>query len=322
MNIHLLHIRKQAKRLWLWLLRKDLLVFGLFVGLAFIFWWGRAMSSPRDMDIQIPIIYTGIPEQVVFEQSLPQTLTISVRDNGKQLRHLAHQHLSLHLNLSHYLSTEEGNITLSADILRPKLQDLLLGSTTVLQITPETIESAFYVQQTKMVPVVMRALVTTASQHQLDGAIQIIPSQVQLFGNQEAIDTIHSILTDSIHITQLRDSIRLTANLIAPKAIRLHPTSVDVICKAEQFTEKSFKLAIQTMNVPIGKRMQLFPQQAEVVVRVGMSHFAEVQAEDLQVVCHYPEEQCDALPIEVTTNNPYISNIRVSPSAVEYLVHY
>ena len=74
------------------------------------------MSSPRDIDIQIPVSYTSA-EQIVFEQTLPKTLTLSIRDNGRQLRQIAHQHLNLHLNLSPYLSEEEGFITLSADTL-------------------------------------------------------------------------------------------------------------------------------------------------------------------------------------------------------------
>ena len=313
------NIRKQTKRLWLWLLRKDILIFLFFVGITCIFWWGRAMSSPRDIDIQIPVSYTGA-EQIVFEQTLPKTLTLSIRDNGRQLRQIAHQHLNLHLNLSPYLSEEEGIITLSADILRPRLQDLLPGSTTILHITPETFESAYYVQQTKLVPVVVQSQITIAPQHQLDGESRIVPNLVQIYGNQDAIDTIHSIMTDTIQVTNLRDSIQLTAKLITPQGIRIHPTTVEVQWKAEPFTEKSFTLPVQVVGMPEGKRTRLFPQQVDVVVRVGISHFSQVQADDLQVICQYPEQQCNALPVELITNNPYISNIRISPSSVEYLI--
>jgi hypothetical protein len=316
------HISKLAKRLWLWLLRKDILIFLLFVGITSIFWWGRAMSSPRDVEIHVPVTYTGVSEQIVFEQTLPKIITLSVRDNGRQLRQIAHQHLNLHINLSHYLSREEGTITLSADILRPRLQDLLPGSTTILQIEPETIESAYYIQQTKLVPVVVQSQVTIASQHQLDGDKRIVPNMVQIFGNQDAIDTIHYVMTDSIQVTNLRDSVRITTNLITPEGIRIHPKTVDVLWKAEPFTEKTFTIPVQVIDIPEGKHVRLFPQQVNVVVRVGISHFTEVQANDLQVICHYPKQQCSALPVEVLTNNPYITNIRISPSSVEYLIHF
>ena len=93
-----------------------------------------------------------------------------------------------------------------------------------------------------------------------------------------------------------------------------------MIVQAEQFTDKSFVLPIQTGQVPEGEYMRLFPQQTTVVVRVGISHYAQVTLEDLSAICYYPTSHSDALPIEIQTKNPYISNIRCYPSAVEYII--
>lgn len=316
------NIRKQAKQVWLWLLRKDLLIFGLFVGLAFIFWWGHAMSSPRDVDVRIPITYIGATEQVVFAHELPETLTLTVRDNGRQLRQITRQNLHLNVNLTPYLSTIEGTVAISAEVLRPRLQDLLPGSTTIQRIEPEIIESAYYLQQTKTVPIVVCASVSTAPQHHIIGDAQTMPDSAEIFGSQQQIDSISSILTDSIHISNLRDSMRMTASLIAPDGIRVSPSAVQVTWHAEQFTEKSFTLPIRALNVPAGNQMRLFPQQVEVTVRVGISHFSDVKESDFQAICRFPAQQCDALPIELTTTNPYIYNIRISPSSVEYMIQY
>ena len=319
LNIHI--FRKPAKRLWLWLLRKDALIFLLFVGLVSIFWWGRTMSSPRDIDLEVSLSYIGISEQVVFTTDLPHSLYIVVRDNGQQLRKIRHQDLHLTINLSTYLSEEKGDMIITTDILRPRLQDILPGSTVIQKINPEIIKSAYYIQQMKMVPVVVRSEVNVASQHQLKGEVKITPSQIQLFGSQADIDSIEYILTDSIYVEDLHDVARMNAQLIAPAGVRVSPTSVEVEWQAEQFTEKSFILPIQTIDVPNGKHMRLFPQQVNVTVRVGISHFASIQSEDLQAVCYYPKQQCNSIPIEVKTNNPHISNIRFSPTSVEYMIH-
>ena len=80
------HIGKQVRRLWIWLLRKDVLIFLLFVGLVSIFWWGRTMSSPRDINMHVKLAYAGVAERVVFENELPQSIKDIVRFNGMQLR--------------------------------------------------------------------------------------------------------------------------------------------------------------------------------------------------------------------------------------------
>lgn len=315
-------IGKQVKLFWLWLLRKDVLIFLLFVGLVSIFWWGRTMSSPRDVDLRVSLAYTGISEQVVFENELPESMKIIVRDNGQQLRKIRHQDLNLTINLSPYLSEEIGSLALTADVLRSRLQDILPGSTSIQQINPELIASAYYVQQQKTVPVVVQSLVSAAPQHQLLGEPHVTPSSVRVFGSREAIEQIDHVLTDSIRMTDLREEVIREVALQLPAGVRVSPTTVQVAWKAEPFTEKSFTLPVEVLGVPEGTRVRLFPQQVGVTVRVGVSHFAHVQESDLKAVCYYPSKPIKSLPIELITANPYISNIRISPSSVEYMIQF
>ena len=274
------------------------------------------------MELEVPIIYHGHSEQFVFTSQLPNSITLVVRDNGQQLRKLKHQDLQLNINLSSYLSTEKDVLTLSADVLRPRLQEILPGSTTIQRIHPETIETTYQVQQMKTVPVVVLSEVSTAPQHQLTEEAKVIPNQIQIFGNSADLEKIDCITTDSIYISDLRENLSLKADLMIPEGVRANPTSVQVEWQVEQFTEKSFTLPIQILNMPEGKQIRLFPQQVNVTVRVGISHFAEIKETDFQAVCYFPTQACNALPVSVKTVNNNISNIRFSPSSVEYIIQF
>ena len=308
--------------MWLWLLKKDAFIFLLFVGVVSIFWWGRTTSSLRDMELKVPIIYHGHSEQFVFTSQLPNSITLVVRDNGQQLRKLKHQDLQLNINLSPYLSKGKDVLTLSADVLRPRLQEILPGSTTIQRIHPETIEAPYQVQQVKTVPVVVLSEVSTAPQHQLTEEAKVIPNQIQIFGNPADLEKIDCITTDSIYISDLRENLSLKADLMIPEGVRANPTSVQVEWQVEQFTEKSFTLPIHILDVPVGKQIRLFPQQVNVVARVGISHFAEIKDTDFQAVCHYPSQASTSLSVSVSTTNKNISNIRFSPSSVEYIIQF
>ena len=320
MQFDLKPYKHHASRLWLWLLSKDILIFLLFVGLVFAFWWGRSMTSSRDGNIRVEINYSGVDDRVVFATPLPTQLTISVRDNGKQLRHLSRQTLSLNLSLSSLITEREGVLQLTADMLRPRLQDILPGSTIVLQIIPEHFQTSYHLESAKMVPIVLQAQVKYAAQHQAKTLPLLSIDSICLYGTEKTLSNIDCIYTDSILISDLRDSITQTVALQLPATIRCSTTQIQVTFQAEQFTDKSFTLPIRPQLVPEGEHMRLFPQQTNVVVRVGMSHYAQVSVEDLTAICHYPNKHCDALPIEIQTNNPYISNIRCYPSAVEYII--
>ncbi len=320
MQLNLKPYKHHASRLWLWLLSKDILIFLLFVGLVFAFWWGRSMTSSRDGNIRVEINYSGVDDRVVFATPLPTQLTVSVRDNGKQLRQLSRQTLSLNLNLSSFIAERGGVLQLTADMLRPRLQDILPGSTIVLQIIPEQFQTSYHIESTKMVPIMLQAQVRYAAQYQAKNLPLLSTDSVRIYGTEKILSDIDCIYTDSILINDLRDSITQTVALQLPSSIRCSTTQIQVTFQAEQFTDKSFTLPIRTLLVPEGEHMRLFPQQTTIVVRVGMSHYAQVTVEDLAAVCYYPSKHCDALPIEIQTNNPYISNIRCYPSAVEYII--
>jgi len=66
--------------------------------------------------------------------------------------------------------------------------------------------------------------------------------------------------------------------------------------------------------------MRLFPREVEVSVRVGMSHFAQVRAEDIRVLATYSPERKDKLEVELQYTNPYITAAWAYPAVVEFLL--
>ena len=66
--------------------------------------------------------------------------------------------------------------------------------------------------------------------------------------------------------------------------------------------------------------MRLFPQTVEVYVRVGISHFAQVQPEDIRVRCVYAPERIDKLDVDLQYTNPHITSAWAYPGVVEYIL--
>lgn len=320
MKFDLQAYKHKASRIWRWLLNKDIIIFLMFVGLVSIVWWGRSMSSSIDGNIRIQINYSGVEDNVMFATPLPTQITASIRDNGRQLRQINKSNLQLNINISNLLTQQQGTIRISPEMLRQHLQDILPGSTIILHILPENITTQYFLQDVKKVPIRLVSNIQCAAQHQLKYPPQLSADSIYIYGTQQALHSIHHIYTDSLHISDLRDSITLSASLQLPFTVRSTIHQVKVTCQAEQFTDKSFTLPIQVLNTPRGQRVRLFPATTEVMVRVGVSQFNKVHPEDIKAVCLYPLHKCDALTIEIQSNNPYISNIRCYPSSVEYII--
>ena len=89
---------------------------------------------------------------------------------------------------------------------------------------------------------------------------------------------------------------------------------------SERFTEKKFTLPIHVIGAPEGYTIRLFPQDVEVSVRVGISHFGNVQAQQIRAVCTYTPERKDKLNVELQYTNPYITAAWSYPGIVEFLL--
>ena len=320
MRIDIPHITQKAKQILAWLVQKDALIYLLFVGLATLFWWGRAMSSQREVEVKLPVAYTQVPAQVVFNTPLPTHLEVVLRDNGRLLRQVQHTKPTVTISLADKLNETHGTLQLSTDVLRQKIQDNLPGSTAIQQIRPEEITTTYYVEATKKVPIRLCATWTLEKQYQLAEPPVLEPAWVNIYGTQEAIDTIDSISTDSVIVEKLQDQVHRDIALLIPTGIRTDQPTISVTWNAEMFTEKSFQLPIEIINLPDNKVMHLFPQTTTITARVGISHFADLIEEDFKAVCEYPAQAQTTLPVTIICNNPYVTQMRTSIREVEYII--
>ncbi len=320
MRIDIPHITQKAKQILAWLVQKDALIYLLFVALATLFWWGRAMSSQRNIEVKLPVEYTQVPAQVVFSTPLPTHLEVVLRDNGRLLRQVQHTKPTVTIPLADKLHEQNGTLQLSTDVLRQKIQDNLPGSTAIQQIRPEEITTNYYVEATKKVPIRLCATWTLEKQYQLAEPPVLEPAWVNIYGTQEAIDTIDSISTDSVIVEKLQDQVQRNVALLIPAGIRTDQPTISVTWNAEMFTEKSFQLPIEVINLPDNKVIHLFPQTTTITARVGISHFADLTEEDFKAVCEYPNQTQRTLPVTIIYNNPHITQVRNSIREVEYII--
>ncbi len=321
MRFKLTQYKAKIQSFWQWLIGKDFLIFLMFVGLVTTFWWGHAMTSTREVTIQVALQYSGVDDRYVFSTPLPTQLSVNVRDNGRELRQISQQKLSLTIDLTNLITSEEGILELTSTMLRPRLQEILPGSTIILHTYPEQHESKYRCEASRLVPIQLQENITTAPQYQLTGPAKLSPDSVYIYGPTDLLGTIDAILTDSIIYHDVRDSISQVVKLIVPEGLRCARKQTEVNYYAEQFTEKSFILPIEVNNIPDGKTIQLFPQEVTAIVRIGVTHFAELDPTDLHATCEYPQNNEDILPVVVKSSNPHATYIRFYPNSIEYVIH-
>ena len=302
-------------------MKRDILTFFLFLVLAALIWYGHAMQSVRNTHVPVLITYTGKPGTIgLGGNGLPDTVMIEVRDAGARLNTYHREPLHLTIDLRQYIHGDKGTIHVPSDALRRSISDILQGTSRLIDTKPEDITCPYFTEQEKNVTVAFRGELAAAEEYQLVGKPELSRKAITVFGQDRALTAIDTLFTEPLQIADLSDTTTIRVALALPKNVRAEEDSISVLIIAERFTEKKFTIPVRIQGVPEGHHIRLFPNEVEVSVRVGISHFAQVQPTDIKAVCVYSPERVDKLDVELQYTNPYITSVWVYPGVVEYIL--
>lgn len=302
---------------------RDALIFLVFLVLAGIFWFVNSLDKQRETALRIPVDYMGIPEDIDIESKLPRQIVIKVRDEGLALLQYSRRKtvpLALDMNRQYF---DKGEFVITADQLKNRLSRYVLPSTAVLSINPDTIQVKYHRLSNKTLPIKVRSNISFASQYILSDEIQVKPNSVKVFGPQNILDTMTAVYTEKVELRSISDTTQVKAKLENNKSVRYAFDDVTVDVFVEMFTEGKRELPVTVINDPRKTKIRIFPPTVSVSYNVGLSNFNKIKDNDIQVVFDYDEAKETKrrhYKLKIVNNSQYISNIRVSPEDVEFLL--
>lgn len=298
---------------------RDVMTYLLFVVLATVIWYGRSLRAEHDTTVDVRVQYVGIPGQVMTAEPLPPTIRATVRDAGMRLRLYHRKPIQIQVDLTGHFQEESGELRVSSDLLRTLVARQLQGTTALQHIQPEQIHTTYYTQQQRSLPIHLRHYIRCASGFQLSEPPRLMQTHVKAYGTSHALDTLKSIETQVLSLKDRNDSALYTVGLITPQGVRLQQQTVQVRVMTERYSERVMELPIRAEGVPAGKDLLLFPKQVRATMRVGVGRWSDITEDDVEAVVVYCDS-LDQLPVELRTQNPYLSHLRATPSRVEYLL--
>lgn len=299
---------------------REICVFACFVVFASLIWYAHAMSSVRSAVVPVAVTYSGVPDDVLLSDSMPTTIHLELRDAGRRLNLYGTNPLAFSFNIGEQIKGESGSIVLSADVIHHAVNSLLQGTTKLQSISPEQINGTYTRQHGKKVPVRLVADITPAPQHQLVGQPVLKTQKVTIYGSSEQLSQVDSVATQVLVLKDVKDSAATRVRLEEIPGIRFEQNEVEVQIVTEQFTEKVVTKSVIAKNVPEDAHLRLFPTEVSVMLRIGVTHFNEIDEKDVEVSCDFPSKPTDKLPLHVTCRSPYVTLTRCNPAAVEFLI--
>lgn len=301
---------------------RDALTFLVFLFVSTAFWFVHALDRVRETQITLSLSYVGIPGNVLFTEETPSTVTIKIKDEGKNLFAYRKNKLPIiTFDLSESFVNEQGKVLITKEEIRKKISMLISGTTDVLAINPDTIALNYIKQSQKEVPVKIVATLLPARQYMIRDTL-LLNEKVLLFGMVSQLADIHEISTQNLIYSEIKDSTKLMLPLQIPQGIRAGVDKIECVVIAEKFTEKKMRINIEPINFPPDINVRIFPAEAEVTCNIPLSEFSSLQPDDIKVYIDYHNVKKNTAQVELSAESDknYINKIKLYPSEVEFLL--
>ena len=276
---------------------REFLVFLFFVVISFGFWTLQTLDGNFETEFTIPLKLKDVPKEVVITSDLQDEIKVRVEDRGTVLLNymLGRSFLPISIDFSDY-ANNASRVFLPSEDLKKKVSSQLNSTTKLLSIYPDSVGFVYSRGMYKKIPVSISGNISPGIQY---------------------------------YISDIKDYEDLTENtsfrtyLKRIDGVKYEPSYCDVTISVDMYSEKTVEIPVVGIGFPENKTLRTFPSKVKVTFKVGLSDYSNVDTSDFQIGVKYEDllqSSKDNIELIVTTSNPNVSNIRVNPSTVDYLI--
>ena len=300
---------------------KNLFTFLFFLLLSFIFWLMLYSQRHIEGTYRIPLKYTNIPEDIVFDEPLPEYIEIRVTDNGYQIfKYDLSKKDSIEINISEF---RENNIdAIQGNRLIQLIRTQLAPTTELLSYSPAIISLGASKLESKKLPVVFDGEITTSGGNLVIDSITLIPKTVTAYASKKQLAQLNQAITEYTVFENLKATSQFKVKIKKIEGIKFVPQEIDILIHIKEYTEKNFEIPITCSNLPKNLDVKFFPSHINVTFSVTLEEYNTITPEDFEIDLDYNElksNQEGKIEVNLTKSPPSILNPRLSPSIVEFL---
>lgn len=301
---------------------KNMFSFLFFLIMAFIFWLMLFFQKENvEGTYRFALKYTNIPEDVVFNNPLPQFIDISISDNGSEIFKLdITKKDSLEIDVSEI--TEGGTNILQGEEFRQLLSSQFATSTRIRGYYPMTVSLATSKLESKELKVTFDGEITTSRANLMADSIIFIPASVMAYGSKESLSNLNTAITEYTIFKNINATSQLPITIYPVEGVKFSPTEVDIYIPVVEYTEQSFEIPIKATHLPRNLDVKFFPSRATVSFSVTLDAYREITPEDFAIELDYRsfrENENGRVELIVTKKPGSIVDPKISPTSVEFL---
>jgi hypothetical protein len=309
--------------------KEKVFVFLACLALSSLLWFLNALEKHYTDRIFVPVEYTNIPKNKKSSGQLPKKLDMTVDASGYTIFQyklrlvfnpvlLDVNELTDNLLANKYIS----RYTISTMNHKAEIAKQIGNEVQIISIRPDSINfnmSAVVDRKVKVHPVVKLSFY---KEFTLKKSPFTNPDSVWVRGPQNILDTLKAVKTKAYEFNDLSHNLLRNVQLnIAPELI-CDTKEVLLNIPVEQYTEATFEIPVNVINVPDSLLIKTFPSKIKVSCRIGISEYNKLNNNSFKAVINFKKRSQTVSKLSVQLNH-YLDTVISAdyyPKEVEYVI--
>lgn len=303
--------------------KRKSLTFIVFLAISTALWFLIKLSKDYTSQTSFTLQFENIPSDK-WISTPTQTVKFSFTADGfltLAYNLVREQKRVASISLNEVPYRHEGDITysFSSNYVAEILAERLGIDVTDITMTDATIYFNLEQLKSKVVPVSLKEEIIVQRQYERYGLPIITPANVTIYGNQEMLDSLQTIETQTLVKDNLSQSITENVPLnLMNGAIRCNVDQVEVNINIEKFTEKDIEVPIQS---PDGLNIRFIPASIKVKCMVAIKDFAQTTSDAFTATVDTSEISERNPLLRVSMQSPgNVQVLNATPERVEYII--
>ncbi|RPD98847.1 YbbR-like domain-containing protein [Aureibaculum marinum] len=305
--------------------KKTKMILGFLI-LSFLFWILIKLSKEYIDVIPVKVDYYNLPEGKMLQKEPQKEVFLTIKTYGFDLIKYHFFKRNVKVDLKSIKPKSKHIYYQTSQELMTEIKSQLLSDVEVFSVKPDTLFYNIGQSTTKTVKIEPNIHIAYQSGYNLFGDLKIEPSEITISGPEILIDSIKKITTTKTELKNVNSNFEVMAPLLqlaSNSKVRYSADKIKISGVVEKFTEAKFSIPITIENLPKQFNITTFPEQVEIIFQVSISDYNKINKNDFKISCDYERSVKDDLNYlipKVVLKPSYITNIRIVPNQIDYLI--
>ncbi len=298
---------------------QNVLLYLLFVAVAFVFWVFLSLDTEVQRDFDVPVELQDVPDSVTIIGQLPPTIGVSVKGKDSQLLRF------LWGKMSPVKFKWNDNIVGSSFVLNrlkvdSRLRDYFGNGVQIVACRPDSLRLPFTSQPGVKVKLIVQTDIHPNLQYIISGPITADVDSVTLYSVNDLPHSLKFVSTEPIVKSNLKDTVRYEVKVKPIAGVRVIPETVTVTVPVEPLIARKRSVNISVENLPEGVNVITFPSKVELSYLVPMSAYNDDYPVKAYVDYKAGRPSRKKLPVSLSTIPSVYHSLSFTPDSVEYII--